>query len=111
MAEQVAGLAAIRAAFSEPVDYYHSVGDDPIPNLPVIWSDEAGTEFQGSGNTTRTITAEIAFDATGSDDRAIPGRPDRETRIGRKSVFWTVAQVLDRDDIGAWVVTLEGEEL
>lgn len=104
-------LASIRAAFAEPVDYYPSVGDEPIPDLPVIWSDDAGQAFQGPGNTVRTISAEIAVDAKGSDDRVVPERPTRATRLVRKNVNWTVIQVVDREDVGAWVVTLEAEPL
>lgn len=104
-------LATIRAAFAGPVDYYPTEGDDPLLDLPVIWSDEAGQSFQGPGNSTRTISAEIAVDAVDRDGVAIPGRPTSNTRIVRKTVAWTVIEVVDREDVGAWVVTLEGEPL
>lgn len=94
------GLAAIHAAFSEPVDYLPAPSALLIPSLPVVWSDVAGEPFQGPGNTTRHITAEIEM-------ASVPGRPTAQTRITRKGVVWKVKQVVDRDDVGAWVVTLE----
>ena len=93
------GLAAIRAAFGEPVDYQHAAGG-VITGLSVIWSDVAGDPFQGPGNTTRHITAEIEM-------LSVPGRPTIQTRLTRKGVEWKVIQVVDRDDVEAWVVTLE----
>lgn len=93
-------LATIRAAFAEPVSYIDHVGATPIADLPVIWSDVAGDPFQGPGNTTRTITAEI-------ERGSVPGRPSKATRISRGTVTWKVIEVVDRDDVDAWVATLE----
>lgn len=93
-------LAAIWKAFGEPVDYLPALGIDPIPDLPVIWSDVPGDPFQGPGNTTRTVTAEIA-------QASVPGRPTKATRITRAGKTWKVIEVTDRDDVGAWVATLE----
>ncbi|WP_010218852.1 head-tail joining protein [Sphingomonas sp. PAMC 26621] len=99
---EAAALAAIRAAMSEPVDYLPAVGFESatIFGLPVIWSDEPGEAFQGPGNTTRTKTAEI-------EQIAVPTRPNKQTRITRRGKVWAVTEVVDRDDVGAWVVTLE----
>lgn len=95
-----AALSAIRAAFGEPVRYVHVTGAQPIDPLSVIWSDVAGDAFQGPGNTTRTVTAEIEVGA-------VPGRPDKRTRLTRAAVEWKVIEVVDREDVNAWVVTLE----
>ncbi len=93
-------LAAIRAAHGTPVDYLPSASAALIPGLNVIWSDVAGEPFQGPGNTTRHISAEIYVGD-------VPGRPTAQTRLTRKGITWKVIQVGDRDDVEAWVVTLE----
>ena len=95
-----AALAAIRAVFAEPVRYLPAGGGPAIDPLPVIWSDVAGAEFQGAGNTLRTITAEI-------ERSTVPARPSKPVRIVRAGATWGVTEVVDRDDIDAWVVTLE----
>jgi len=97
---EAAALAAIRAAFAEPVRYEPGGLAAAIDDLPVIWSDVPGDAFQGAGNTTRTITAEI-------ERASVPARPTKATRITRKAITWRVIEVADRDDIAAWVVTLE----
>ena len=93
-------LTSIRAAFGEPVDYLPSSSAALIPDLNVVWSDVAGEPFQGPGNTTRHVSAEIYVGD-------VPGRPTKETRLTRKGITWKVIQVVDRDDVEAWVVTLE----
>lgn len=97
---EAAALAANRAAFAEPVEYRKDEASPAITELPVIWSDSAGEAFQGPGNTTRTITAEI-------EQGTVPARPTKATRIKRSGRNWKVIEVNDRDDVGAWVVTLE----
>lgn len=99
MSGEAAALAAIRAEWAEPVDYKPSTTLDVVPGLLVIWSDVPGDAFQGPGNTTRTVTAEI-------EQAAIDGRPTKAARITRKGVVWKVNEVTDRDDVDAWVVTL-----
>ena len=91
--------AAIRAAFGEPVTYTGAGLPKPA-EIAVIWSDVAGDPFQGSGNTTRTISCEV-------DRSLLPRRPSGSDRIVRKSVAWKPQQVVDRDDVNAWAITLE----
>jgi hypothetical protein len=94
-----AALAAVDAAFSEPV-IYTGGGLAQATELGVIWSDVAGDPFQGAGNTTRIISCEVRQ----SD---LPGRPTKNDRIGYGSAIWQPNDVTRRDDIGKWSIVLE----
>lgn len=100
MIGEVAALDAIFAAFAEPVRYIHADGAVPIDDFAVVWSDSPGPAFQGLGETTREVTAEIR---RGS----VPGKPGRDMRIERNGITWKLNQVDERDDVDAYVVTLE----
>lgn len=68
--------------------------------LSVIWTDAPGDPFQGPGNTTRTVSVEIA--------RALlPICPDRSDRLFRKGVTWHPTQAAADENIDAWVAVLE----
>lgn len=95
-----AALAAVFDAFAEPVAYLHGNGFAWEENFPVVWSDSPGPPFQGVGETTREVTAEIRR-------ASVPDMPGRDMRIDRKGVTWALQQVIERDDVDAYVVTLE----
>ena len=88
-----AALAAIDAAFAEPISY----NGQPIT---AVWSDVPGEAFQGSGNTTRTISCEIR-------KSKLSQRPDTDDTLVRAGVTWRVNEVVDRDDVGAWQLFME----
>jgi len=98
-AAELAALAAIDAAFGETVSYSGPGVADPI-DLRVIWSDVSGEAFQGAGNTVRTITCEVR-------KSLLPVQPNKTSRIVRGAITWKPQQVVDRDDVAGWVVTLE----
>jgi len=91
--------ADIRAASPDTVLY--TGGGLPEPTeLRVIWTDAPGDPFQGAGNTTRTVTAEIAL-------HLLPNKPDRSDSLLRNGVTWAPQQVAYDDNVVAWVVVLE----
>lgn len=95
---EAAALAAIRAAFGASVGY--AGAGLPLPtDVMVIWSDVAGDPFQGAGNTTRTVTCEI-------EKALLPARPGAGDRITRDGMVWKPIEVIDRADVGAWVITV-----
>lgn len=97
-----AALPHFRRVLGETVAY--DGGGLPEPtNLVVIWSDVAGNEFQGPGNTTRAVSFEI-------DRSLLTQRPAKSDRITRKGVKWAPIEVTDRDDVNAWVVYVERAE-
>lgn len=76
-------------------------GGLPAPtDISVVWSDMPGDPFQGPGNTTRTISAEIRFEK-------LQARPTRADRLTRNGVVWKPQQIEARGDVSAWNVTLE----
>jgi hypothetical protein len=98
-AAEAAALASIDAVFEETVIYTGGGLTVPTP-IPVVWSDMPGESFQGAGNTTRTITAEIRYSL-------LAQRPAKADRIARDGKLWKPIQVADRDEMARWVVTLE----
>lgn len=93
-----AALAAVRAAFAEPIIYD---GDGlAAATIQVVWSDVAADPFQGPGNTARVVSCEVS-------QADLPQRPSKAGRITRAGRAWKVNEVTPRDDVGAWVLTLE----
>lgn len=72
---------------------------DPT-DVAVIWSDVAGDDFQGPGNTIRAVSFEI-------DRSLLSQRPAKSDRITRKGSVWAPIEVIDRDDVDAWTVHVE----
>lgn len=97
-----AAAAAIRAQSPDIVTY--TGGGLAVPtDIRVIWTDAPGDPFQGVGNTTRTVTAEIAVDL-------LPNKPSRADQLARKGIIWEPQQVTFDDNVGAWMVVLEQAE-
>ena len=94
-----AAAAAIDAAFAETVTYLGDGFATPT-DLTVIWSDEPGDSFEGAGNTTRRITAEIRKEK-------LSQRPSKAGRLTRKGITYKPQQVTEVDTVEAWTVVLE----
>lgn len=91
--------ADIRAASPDTVLYTGGGLAQPT-ELRVIWTDAPGDPFQGPGNTTRTVTAEIAC-------ADLPNRPIRSDRLARGGLTWRPNQVSYDDNVDAWLIVLE----
>ncbi|UAK24350.1 head-tail joining protein [Sphingomonas nostoxanthinifaciens] len=89
----------IRKAFGEAVTYAGAGLVGPT-TISVIWSNVAAGDFLGPGNTARQISCEI-------DKALLPARPAKADRITRSGTDWKPIEVVDRDDVGAWVLMLE----
>ncbi len=99
MIGEAAALAAIDAAFEEPVIY--TGGGLAVPTvLRVIWSDVAADAFQGAGNTTRSVSCEVR-------QADLPQPPAKSDRILRDGVVWGPNDVTRRDDISKWAIVLK----
>jgi len=82
----------------EPITY-----DDAITgpgDLQAVWIDEAAGDFQGFGASARRVSCEIRI-----EDH--PERPRRGDVIVRRRAAWSVIDVTDRLDVGAWRIGLE----
>lgn len=94
-----AAAAAIRAQSPDIVTY--TGGGLPEPtDIRVIWTDAPGDPFQGPGNTTRTVSMEIPFDA-------LAERPSKADRIAHNGAIWAPQQVANDENVEAYVVVLE----
>ena len=99
MNAQAAALAAIDAAFAEPVSYTVSASR-PV-TLMAIWSDVPVEQFDApASNTMRRVTCEIRKDL-------LPERPTKADRIARNGVNWKPTDIIDLDQIGRWSLVLE----
>lgn len=94
-----AAAAAIRAQSPDIVTYTGGGLTQPT-DIRVIWTDAPGDPFQGPGNTTRTVSMEIPFDA-------LPQRPSKADRATRNGVSWAPQQVANDENVAAYVVVLE----
>lgn len=89
----------IRAASPHTVLYTGGGLAQPT-TLRVIWTDAPGEPFQGPGNTTRTVSVEIA--------RAdLPQKPAKADRLERGDLTWQPTQARYDDTVDAWVAVLE----
>lgn len=93
-------LAAVFAAFADTLITYTGAGLAAPTDMLVVWSNVAGDDFQGPGNTTRTISCEIR-------KSMLPGRPAKADTLKRGVEIWGPNEVVDRDDVGAWQIVLE----
>jgi hypothetical protein len=91
-------IAAIHAAFAEPVAYTGAgLGGATIA---AIKSDEAGDPFQGPGSTVRKISFEVL-------QAALPGTPAKGNIIVHAGTSWRVIDITRRDDVAAWALIVE----
>lgn len=97
-ADELAALAAVRAAYEEPV-LYTGLGLDSEP-IEAIPSFEEAPAFEGAGSTLRTVTFEISY-------TYLPGKPRKKDLIVHGVNIWKVDDVTERDDIAAWVVVVQ----
>lgn len=70
-------------------------------DISAVKSDQSADPFQGPGSTGRMIKFEIL-------KSALPARPDKDDEIVEASgIDWSVIDITDRDDIGAWHLIVE----
>ncbi|MBP6031258.1 MAG: hypothetical protein KA533_07505 [Sphingobium sp.] len=98
MGMPVADLAAIHAAFADPV-VYTGAGLTAAP-LTAICSDVPADAFLGAGATAR----HISFEFRASDLPSAPGKGDIIVHDG---VNWSVIDIVRRRDIAAWSLSVE----
>ena len=94
-----AAAAVIRAQSPDIVTYIGGGLAEPT-DMRVIWTDAPGDQFQGAGDTLRTVTMEVAFDA-------LPSRPSKADRAVRNGVTWKPIQTEADDNVKAWACTME----
>lgn len=94
-----ADAIAIHNAFAKTVQYTGAglSADD----ISAVKFDQPADPFQGPGSTARMIKFEIL-------KSALSVKPDKEDEIVEASgVDWSVIDITDRDDIGAWHLIVE----
>jgi hypothetical protein len=91
-------IAAIHAAFGEAVVYTGAglVG----ATIAAIKSDVPGEPFQGAGATVRHISFEVL-------QAALPQRPAKGNTLVHGGTTWRVIDIVPRDDVAAWVLSVE----
>lgn len=99
MTANASALAAIDAAFEEPV-YYAGGGLPVATQIPVIWIEQTGPSFQGGGATTRQVSCEVRY-------ALLSERPRKADRIERDNKIYQPIDVTDLDAMSRWLVTLE----
>ena len=91
-------LAAIDAVFQRQILYTSAVATD-TPVL-AVFSDMAADAFQGLGATARQVTYEIP-------QSALQQRPLKGDILIDGDATWRVIEVMPRDDIGRWILSVE----
>lgn len=96
---EASALAVIRQQYAVEITYTGAgLSGGAITAIPI---DESAPSFQGPGETVQSLTFEIA-------KSLLPGTPRKGDIIGGfRGRDWTVIERTDRDDIGAWLVTVE----
>lgn len=91
--------AEIHDAFALSVIYR---ANDGVAGKPVtaVKSDMAAPSFDGAGATAR----HVSFELRKAD---VPERPTKAATLTEGAIVWHVNDTTDRDDIGAWSVTVE----
>lgn len=98
MGMPVADLAAIHAAFADPV-IYTGAGLSAAP-ITAVFSDVPADAFLGAGASAR----HISFELRASDLPSAPGKGDLIVHDG---VTWSVIDIVRRRDIAAWSLSVE----
>ena len=94
-----AAAAAIRAQSPDIVTYTGGGLAEPT-DIRVIWTDAPGVNFPGAGDTLRTVTMEVAFDA-------LPSRPSKADRVTRFGDTWKPKQTEADHNVQAWSCVME----
>lgn len=96
---EAAALAAIRQHYAVSVTYTGAgLAGDTITAIPI---DAGAPVFQGPGDTLQSLTFEI-------DKSLLPGTPRKGDIIGGfRGRDWSVIERTERDDVEAWLVTVE----
>jgi hypothetical protein len=94
-----ADAIAIHNAFSKVVQY--TGAGLTAANISAVKSDQPADPFQGAGSSARMIKFEILKAVFSAD-------PDKGNEIVEASgLNWSVIDITDRDDIGAWDLIVE----
>jgi hypothetical protein len=91
-------IAAIHAAFAEPVTY--TGAGLAGATIAAIKSDEPGDPFQGPGSTVRKIGFEVR-------QAVLPAAPAKGNIIVHAGTSWRVIDITRRDDVAAWGLIVE----
>lgn len=87
-------------AFADPEPIIYTQDSVVLAPISVITTDDAAAGFEGAGSTLRKLTYEIK-------QIDLPKRPskvrDSFTHHGRR---WEISDVVQRDDIGAWLLVV-----
>lgn len=98
MALPVADLAAIHAAFADPV-IYTGAGLSAAPITAII-SDVSADAFLGAGASARHISFEV-------QESDLPSPPGKGDLIVHEGVSWSVIDIVRRRDVAAWSLSVE----
>jgi hypothetical protein len=91
--------AAIDAAFADPEPLIYTGAGLTAEPISAIRSDTPAPDFQGPGNTLRSIVYEV-------DQADLPDRPSKTDRFEHRERRWRVDNVVKRDDVGKWELTV-----
>lgn len=94
-----AAAAAIRAQSPDIVTYTGGGLTQPT-DIRVIWTDAPGANFSGAGDTLRTVTMEVAFDA-------LPSRPSKADRVVHFGDTWKPKSTEPDHNVQAWSCIME----
>ena len=94
-------LSDIHGAFAAPIAYSGAGIAGAQGQITGIRCDVAGEQFQGHGRTVRHVWFEIR-------QADLPRRPRKgDGIVEADGAAWSVIDITDRDDVGAWEVTVE----
>lgn len=91
-------IGDIHAAFADPVTY--TGAGLAAGAMTAVYSEFAAPDFMGPGNTARRIWFEVQI-------VDLPEAPAKGDVIVHKDVAWRVIDMVRRDDIGAYDLTVE----
>lgn len=96
-----AALAAIHGAFAKPVHYFR--GSEPAQEIAAVRTHGAGDLFMDHQQNVRQLAFEI-------HKAAIFGEPEKGDRLIEQAgdgARWSVIEVIDRDEIDAWMLMVK----
>lgn len=97
-ADQRAALAAIHAAFADPITY-DGAGLD-AGEITAVFSEMEAGQFMGPGKTAKRVVFEVQFED-------LPGAPAKGDTIVHETGSWTVIDIDPRRDVQAYWLSVE----
>jgi hypothetical protein len=98
LSHQTVALAAIHAAFAEPVVYSGAGLDEAA--ITAVPTEAAADAYQGPGATTRKQAFEVPFSF-------LPSDPSKTDTLVHDGLRWRVNDITRRDDVAAWLLVVE----